>query len=31
MKGSKGFASLPVLKNEMENQRITEHKKYINY
>ena len=29
MKGSKGFASLQVLKNEMENQRITEHKKYV--
>ena len=29
MKGSKGFASLQALKNEMANQRIAEHKKRV--
>ena len=30
MKGSKGFAALEAMKNEMETQRIAEHKQYIN-
>lgn len=30
MKGSKGFAALEALKNEMGTQRIAEHKQYVN-
>lgn len=29
MKGSKGFAALEALKNEMENQQRVEHEKYV--